>query len=211
MNRSLRIAVAEDEVLMQKYLEETLTLLGYQVVCLAGTGAELIAQCKQQRPDLVITDIRLPDMDGLSAVSVVYANEPVPIIVVSAFHDPELIERAERNHVLAYLVKPIKQEDLEPCIAIAMSRFQEFRSMRQESDNLRQALEDRKVIERAKGLLMKRAGIDEPEAFRRLQKLARDRNQKLAEIAHDASSSWKNGRDREQRCLLASLLLTYAP
>jgi response regulator NasT len=183
MNRSLRIAVAEDELLMQKYLEETLTLLGYQVVCLAGTGRELIELCKQHRPELVITDIRLPDMDGLSAVSVVYANEPVPIIVISAFHDPELIERAERNHVLAYLVKPIKQEDLEPSIAIAMSRFQEFRAMRQESDNLRQALEDRKLIERAKGLLMKRAGIDEPEAFRRLQKLARDRNQKLAEIA----------------------------
>lgn len=183
MNRSLRIAVAEDEVLMQKYLEETLTLLGFQVICLAGTGKELIEQCKQQRPDLVITDIRLPDMDGLSAVSVVYANEPVPIIVISAFHDPELIERAERNHVLAYLVKPIKQEDLEPSIAIAMSRFQEFRTMRQETDNLRQALEDRKLIERAKGLLMKRAGIDEPEAFRRLQKLSRDRNQKLVEIA----------------------------
>ncbi len=183
MNRSLRVAVAEDELLMQKYLDETLTLLGYQVLFLAGTGRDLIEQCKVQHPDLVITDIRLPDMDGLSAVSVIYANEPVPVIVISAFHDPELIERAERNHVLAYLVKPIKQEDLEPCIAIAMSRFQEFRAMRQETDNLRQALEDRKLIERAKGLLMKRAGIDEPEAFRRLQKLARDKNQKLVEIA----------------------------
>ena len=183
MNRSLRIAVAEDEPLMQKYLEETLTLLGYHVICLAGTGRELIEQCKALRPELVITDIRLPDMDGLSAVSVVYGNEPVPIIVVSAFHEPELLEKAERNHVLAYLVKPIKQEDLEPAIAIAMSRFNEFRAIRQESDTLRQQLEDRKIIERAKGLLMKRAGIDEPEAFRRLQKLARDRNQKLVEIA----------------------------
>src|SRR5262249_56114672 len=82
------------------------------------------------------------------------------------------------------LVKPIKQEDLEPAIAIAMSRFQEIRSMRQEADNLRQALEDRKLIERAKGLLMKRAGLDEPETFRRLQKLARDKNQRLVEIAH---------------------------
>jgi AmiR/NasT family two-component response regulator len=108
----------------------------------------------------------------------------VPIIVISAFHDPDLIVRAERNHVLAYLVKPIKQEDLEPAIAIALSRFNEFRALRQETDNLRQALEDRKLIERAKGLLMKRAGLDEPEAFRRLQKLARDKNQRLVEIAH---------------------------
>lgn len=184
MNRSLRIAVAEDEPLMQKYLEETLTLLGYHVVCLAGTGRELIERCKAVRPDLIITDIRLPELDGLSAVSTIYADEPIPIIVVSAFHEPDLLEKAERNHVLAYLVKPIKQADLEPAIAIAMSRFQEFRSMRQETDNLRQALEDRKIIERAKGLLMKRAGIDEPEAFRRLQKMARDRNQKLVEIAH---------------------------
>lgn len=183
MNRSLSIAVAEDEPLMQQYLSETLGLLGHQVVCMVGTGRELIDRCLALRPNLVMTDIRLPDMDGLEAASEIYAAEPVPIIVISAFHDPQLIERAERNYVLAYLVKPIKQHDLEPAIAIAMSRFQEFRAMRQEADNLRQALEDRKLIERAKGLLMKRAGLDEPEAFRRLQKMARDKNQKLVEIA----------------------------
>lgn len=183
MNRSLSIAVAEDEPLMQQYLSETLALLGHQVVCMVGTGRELIDRCLALRPDLVMTDIRLPDMDGLDAATQIYGVEPVPIIVISAFHDPQLIERAERNHVLAYLVKPIKQHDLEPAIAIAMSRFHEFRAMRQEADNLRQALEDRKLIERAKGLLMKRAGLDEPEAFRRLQKMARDKNQKLVEIA----------------------------
>jgi two-component system, response regulator PdtaR len=184
MNRAISIVVAEDESVMQKYLEETLTLLGYQVLCLVETGRELIDRCRELRPKLVLTDIRLPDMNGLDAAAEVYSIQPVPIIVISAFHDPDLIERAERNHVLAYLVKPIKQQDLEPAIAIAMSRFNEFHTMRQEADNLRQALDDRKMIERAKGLLMKRAGLDEPEAFRRLQKLARDKNQKLAEIAH---------------------------
>ena len=183
MNNNISIAIAEDEPLMQKYLQETLTLLGHRVTSLAGTGREFIEQCKANRPDLVITDIRLPDMDGLAAAAEVYAAGPIPIIVVSAFHDPELVQRAERDHVLAYLVKPIKQQDLEPAIAIAMSRFQEFRAMHQEAANLRQALEDRKLIERAKGLLMKRAGLDEPEAFRRLQKLARDKNQRLVEIA----------------------------
>jgi len=182
MTRSLHIAVAEDEPIMQQYLEETLTLLGNRVV-MTGTGKELIDRCSTEKPELVITDIRLPDMNGLDAAARVYDCAPVPIIVVSAFHDTELVERAERNHVLAYLVKPIKQQDLEPAIAIAMSRFQEFRAMRDEANNLRQALEDRKLIERAKGLLMKRAGLDEPEAFRRLQKLARDKNQKLVEIA----------------------------
>jgi two-component system, response regulator PdtaR len=183
MNRSFRIAVAEDESVMQRYLTETLGSLGHQV-SMAGTGKELIDRCKADKPELVITDIRLPDMNGLDATATIYQDSPVPIIVISAFHDTDLVERAERDHVLAYLVKPIKQQDLEPAISIAMSRFKEFSGMREEADSLRQALEDRKVIERAKGLLMKRAGLDEPEAFRRLQKLARDKNQKLVEIAH---------------------------
>ena len=183
MNRALRIAIAEDEPFMLKYLDETLTLLGHQVLCRVGSGRELVERCKALRPDLVITDICMPDLDGLDAAAQVYSSEPVPIIVVTAFHDPAFIQRAEKNHILAYLVKPIKQQDLEPAIAIAMTRFQEFRATRQEADTLRQALEDRKIIERAKGLLMKRAGLDEPEAFRRLQKLARDKNKKLVEIA----------------------------
>jgi response regulator NasT len=183
MNRGLRIGVAEDEPLMQKYLEETLTLLGFQVLFVAGTGQEFIEKSQALRPDLLMTDIRLPDMDGLEAATIIYANNPVPIIVITAFHDQALIERAEKNHVLAYLVKPVKQQDLEPAIAIAMGRFQEFRTMRQETDTLRQALEDRKIIERAKGVIMKRANFDEAEAFRRLQKLARDKNLKLVEVA----------------------------
>lgn len=184
MNRSIRIAVAEDEPLMRKYLEETLTLLGYHVLSPASTGRELVAICRQHRPDLVITDICMPDLDGLDAAEQIYGIEPVPIIIVSAFHDPDMIARAEKKHILAYLVKPIKQQDLEPAITIALTRFQEFREMRQETDNLRQALEDRKVIERAKGIIMKQGKIDEGEAFRRLQKLARDKNRKLVEIAH---------------------------
>jgi response regulator NasT len=183
MKSSLRIAIAEDEAFMQKYLEETLTLLGHQVLCLVGTGRELVQRCRALRPDMVITDINLPEMDGLDAAREIYAQEPVPIIIVTAYHDLELIERAEKNHILAYLVKPIKQQDLEPAITIALGRFQEFKAMRQETDNLRQALEDRKVIERAKGVLMKRANLGETEAFLRLQKLARDKNRKLVEVA----------------------------
>jgi response regulator NasT len=184
MNHCTRIVIAEDEPLMRNYLVETLTLLGYQVLAAAGTGRELVERCRQHHPDLVITDISMPDMDGLEAAEEIYGVEPVPIIIISAFHDPELIARAEKNHILAYLVKPIKQQDLEPAITIARSRFQEFQAMRQETDNLRQALEDRKSIERAKGIIMKKGQIDEAEAFRRLQKIARDKNRKLVEIAH---------------------------
>jgi response regulator NasT len=184
MNRSLRIVIAEDEPLMGAYLEETLTLHGHEVLSVVDTGTKLIERCKVLKPDLVVTDVRLPDINGLDAAADIYNAEPVPIIVVSAFHDAEALERAQRSHVLAYLVKPIKETDLEPAIAIAMQRFQEFGELRDEANNLRQALEDRKIIERAKGLLMRRAGVDEPDAFRRLQKLARDRNQKLVEIAN---------------------------
>jgi response regulator NasT len=102
---------------------------------------------------------------------------------VSAYHDHDLVARAEADHILAYLVKPIKQPDLEPAIALAMRRFEQFQALRREAADLRQSLEDRKIIERAKGILMKRAGLDEDSAFRRLQKLSSDRNLKLVETA----------------------------
>ena len=132
----------------------------------------------------MITDIKMPDMDGIDAASEIYRDHPVPVILVSAYHDAEFVSRAEGDHILAYLIKPIKQADLEPAIAIAMRRFEQFQALRREAADLRQALEDRKVIEKAKGVLMKKAALDENEAFRRMQKLASDRNRKLIEIAH---------------------------
>jgi response regulator NasT len=142
-----------------------------------------VAQCQAKRPDLVITDIRMPDMDGIDAARQVYRDGPIPVILVSAYHDGELIERAQADHILAYLVKPIKQADLEPAIAIAMRRFEQFQELRQQAADLQQALADRKVIERAKGILMKVGELDEAAAFRRLQKLASDHNKKLVEVA----------------------------
>jgi AmiR/NasT family two-component response regulator len=183
MNRRLRIAVAEDEAFMREYLQETLSLLGHEVVAVAETGRELVRKCAESHPDLVITDIKMPDMDGLDAAAEIYANVLVPVIVISAYHDLDLIERAEQNHIVAYLVKPIKQDDLEPAIAIATRRFEEFQALRREADDLRHALEDRKTIERAKGILMRRTGLDEPGAFRRLQRLASEKSRKLVEIA----------------------------
>jgi response regulator NasT len=183
MNRALRIAVADDEPDMRDYFRKILPRLGHQVVAAAESGRQLVEQCRQAQPDLVITDIKMPDMDGIEAAIAIYRETPVPVILVSAHHDPELIARAEADHILGYLVKPIKQSDLEPTIALAMRRFQQFEELRREASDLRQALEDRKVIERAKGLLMKKVGLDEPEAFRRLQKLAMDSNRKMVEVA----------------------------
>ena len=184
MTRSLRIAVADDEPRMRDYFRKILPRLGHQVVGAAETGRELVELCRKAGPDLVITDIKMPDMDGIDAAVRIYQERPLPVILVSAYHDPELIARAEADHILGYLVKPIKQSDLEPTIALAMRRFEQFEALRKEAADLRQALEDRKVIERAKGLLMKKVGLDEQEAFRRLQKLAMDGNRKMVEVAH---------------------------
>ncbi len=183
MKQSLRIAVADDEPDMREYFSKSLSRLGHQVVAVAQNGRELVEQCRALGPDLVITDIKMPDLDGIDAARQIYEDRPVPVILVSAYHDATLIERAEADHVIGYLVKPIKQADLVPAIAIAMRRFEQFQALRQEATDLRQALADRKLIEQAKGILMKKAKLDEAEAFRRLQKLASDKNRKLVEIA----------------------------
>jgi two-component system, response regulator PdtaR len=183
MNRALRIAVADDEPDVRDYFRRILPRLGHQVVAVAQTGRELVEQCRATRPDLVITDIKMPDMDGIDAATQIYRKAAIPVILVSAYHDPEFLRRAEADHIMAYLVKPIKRTDLEPAISIAMHRFDQFQALRKETADLKQALEDRKVIEKAKGILMKKVGLDEHDAFRRLQKLASDKNRKLIDIA----------------------------
>jgi response regulator NasT len=183
MNHPLRIVVADDEADMREYFQKTLPEIGHEVVGVATSGQELVERCRELQPDLVVTDIKMPDLDGIDAAAEIYHDRPIPVILVSAYYEPDLIERAEQDHILAYLVKPIKRGDLEPAIAIATQRFAQFTALRTEANSLRQALEDRKLIERAKGILMLRAGLSEPDAFRRLQKLARDQNRKLVEIA----------------------------
>jgi response regulator NasT len=183
MSQSLKIAVADDEPDMRDYFQKCLTRLGHKVVAVASDGNELLHQCRATNPDLVITDIKMPDMDGIDAAVRLYRERPVPVILVSAYHDPDLVARAGADHILAYLVKPIKQVDLGPAIALAMRRFEQFEALRTEAADLRQALEDRKIIERAKGALMKRGQLEEQEAFRRLQKLASEKSRKLVEIA----------------------------
>jgi AmiR/NasT family two-component response regulator len=183
MTAALSIAVADDESRMRDYYCSILPLLGHRVVVAACDGREMVEHCRETRPDLIITDIKMPNMDGIDAAREICRGEPIPIILVSAHHEADLLERARSEHILAYLVKPIKRADLETAISVAMQRFEEFRALRKEAGELRGALEDRKVIERAKGILMKKAVLDEPAAFHRLQKLARDQNQKVVEVA----------------------------
>lgn len=183
MNRSYRIAVADDEAVMRDYFREILPDLGHVVVAAAATGRELVDECLRHRPDLVITDIRMPEMDGIDAATEITRSLPVPIILVSAFSDRPLIERAKGSMVLSYLIKPIQQASLETAIAIAGTRFEEVKALRREAGDLRQALEDRKLIERAKGILMRRLGIDEEAAFARLRSGAMEGSKKLVDVA----------------------------
>ena len=179
----LRIAVADDEQDMRDFLERMLPLCGHDVVSSAETGKELVEHCRALHPDLVITDIKMPDMDGIDAAQQICSERPTPIILVSAHHEPELIERAEIGYVMSYLVKPIGQADLAPAISVALRHFSGNAGARKETLDLKQALADRKIIEQAKGILMKSTRADEKDAFHRLQQLASEKNQKLIEAA----------------------------
>ena len=178
-----RIIAADDDQIMRDCYRKMLPTLGHEVVFIAGNGDELIMACETTKPDLVITDIRMPGPDGIDAANRIWVEWGIPSVLVSAYHDYELLERAGSDAIFGYLVKPIEEIDLEAAICVATKRFELFVQVRSEASELRQALADRKIIERAKGIVMSRTGLSEAEAFRKLQKLSWDRNQKLVEIA----------------------------
>jgi len=181
--RPLRIAVADDEREMRAFFQEVLSHLGHQVVAAADTGRQLVEQCRTTHPDVVITDIKMPDLDGVEAAAALNRERLVPVILVTAHPGADFLARAAEGHVMAYLTKPIKPADLQAAIALAILRFEEFQRLSQDAASLRQALEDRKTVERAKGIVMKRLRLEEPQAYRRLLRLASDQNRKLVEVA----------------------------
>jgi len=181
--RRLRVAVADDERDTRQFFEEVLTQLGHEVTASCATGRELIERCRATSPDIIITDIKMPDMDGIEAVTEIGREQTVPVILVSAHHDAELLVRAGVGYIMGYLVKPVKPPDLHAALTMGLLRFEQFQAVRKEAADLRQALEDRKIIERAKGVLMELGGVSERDAFRRLQKMASDKNRKMLEVA----------------------------
>ncbi|WP_197526103.1 ANTAR domain-containing response regulator [Botrimarina colliarenosi] len=179
----MRIVVADDEPLLVEEIVVYLTEMGHRVVATAQTGQELISLCAEHLPDLVITDISMPDMDGLEAAKRIQAVSLTPIIVVSGHHDPTFIERAKDGNVMSYLVKPINATNLRANIEISSQRFRELNALLLQTDELQRSLAERKLIERAKGVLMQRTGLTEHEAHRRLQDLASIKNRKIVAIA----------------------------
>lgn len=189
MRHPLKVAVADDERDMRDYLQELLPRLGHQVVGTAKNGKELVELCRAAKPDLIITDIRMPDTDGVAASTAINRERQTPVILVSAYEDSELLAKANSDHVMAYLVKPVREPDLRMTISLAMMRFEQFQTLLRETSELKLALEERKTIERAKGVVTRRLRMEEPDAFRRLQKLASTRNQKLIDVARMILSS----------------------
>jgi two-component system, response regulator PdtaR len=180
---SLRILIADDESIRLLSLREQLLGLRHQVVAEASTGADAVTLAATTEPDLAIMDIKMPVMDGIEAAERITRERPIPIILLTAYNETQLVERAAQANISAYLMKPVAEEDLLPAIALALARFREFKALHQEVADLREALEARKLIERAKGILMRRLNLTEDEAFRRLQKQSQDTNRRLSEVA----------------------------
>lgn len=178
-----RILIAEDNDLVSLTLEEQLKGLGYEVVGIARSGTEAINLARRLSPDLIIMDIRMPEMEGTEAAARIRDQQAVPIIMLTAYADKDTIRKAEAAGALAYLVKPVNENELPPAINIALARFKEMQSLRSENLELQEALEARKVIERAKGILMQRLGLNEREAYERLRQRARDKRAKMKDIA----------------------------
>lgn len=181
--KPIRVLIAEDEPIVRMDIKELLEGQGYDVVGEASDGQIAIDLAKKLKPDVIIMDIRMPNVDGIEAARILTQEEIAPIIFLTAYSDKELVEKAKEVGVVAYIVKPFKESDLFPAIEIAIARFKEFQLLRKEVADLKDALETRKLVDRAKGLLMDREGLKEHEAFRLIQKASMDKRKPMKEIA----------------------------
>ncbi len=177
----IRILVAEDETIIRLDLVEMLTEAGYEVIAQAENGAVAIELAKEHKPDLAILDVKMPEVDGITAAEQIISISPV--LMLTAFSQRELIERARDAGVMAYVVKPFSINDLIPAIEIAISRHKQMKSLEAEVADIYERLESRKIIDRAKGILMKALNLSEPEAFSWIQKTAMDRRISMKEVA----------------------------
>ncbi|MGW5323088.1 ANTAR domain-containing response regulator [Rhodococcus pyridinivorans] len=178
-----RVVVAEDEALIRLDLVEMLREEGYEVVGEAGDGQRAVELAEELRPDLVIMDVKMPRRDGIDAASEIAQRRIAPVVILTAFSQRELVERARDAGAMAYLVKPFSKSDLVPAIEVAVSRFSELRELEREVQGLNDRFETRKLVDRAKGLLMEKHAMTEPEAFRWIQRAAMDRRTTMKQVA----------------------------
>ncbi|MBB2912930.1 response regulator NasT [Streptosporangium becharense] len=183
MSTQRRVVIAEDEALIRLDLKEMLEEEGYAVVAEAADGETAVKLAMEHRPDLVILDVKMPVLDGISAAEQIVTQRVAPCLILTAFSQRDLVERARDAGAMAYLVKPFTKSDLVPAIEMAVSRHQEIAALEREVGTLSERLETRKLVERAKGLLMERHGWSEPQAFRWIQKASMDRRLSMRQVA----------------------------
>lgn len=182
-SQGLRILIAEDEALIRMDLAEMLAEAGHEVVGQAADGEQAVSLARELGPDVVVMDIKMPRMDGLSAAEVLGQEKIAPVVMLTAFSDKALVERARDAGVMAYVVKPFTVTDILPAVSIARPRWQEFRHLQDEVADLQERFETRKRLDRAKGLLMEKSKLSEADAFRWIQKAAMDRRESMRAVA----------------------------
>lgn len=179
----LRIVIADDEPIIRLDLRKTLENMGHQVVAEAGDGAQAVEMARELKPNIVILDIKMPNMDGIDAAKIITTEGIAPILLLTAYSQKDLVDRAKDAGVFAYLVKPFKEADLLPAMEIAISRYEEFVELENEVSDLENKLDTRKSVDRAKGILMDQYGLKEQEAFRRIQVQSMNTRKSMREIA----------------------------
>ncbi|MBM7768759.1 ANTAR domain-containing response regulator [Glutamicibacter nicotianae] len=178
-----RVVVAEDETLIRLDIVEILRSEGYDVVAEADNGQAALEKARELKPDLVLMDVKMPVMDGITAAEAIVKERIAPVVLLTAFSQRELVERAREAGAMAYVVKPFTPADLTPAIEIAISRNDELRALEEEVSNLAEQFETRKLVDRAKSLLITKMGLTEPEAFRWIQKTSMDRRLSMRQVA----------------------------
>lgn len=192
----LRIVIADNESIIRMDIREMLEEAGHSVVGEASDGLQAIELAKKQHPDLVIMDIKMPEMDGISAAKVISAKKLAPVLLLTAYSQKEIVEKAKESGVLAYLVKPVKENNLFPAMEIAISRFQEFMELEKELEDVKGSLETRKILDRAKGILMDAYQLTEQEAYRRIQQYSMSKRKSIRDVAEAIiSAAGKKTRD----------------
>ena len=192
MSTKLKVIVAEDEALIRLDLVEMLIESGYEVVGQAGDGFKAIELTENFKPDLVIMDIKMPKLDGISAAEKIASNRICPVVILTAFSQKDLVEKARDAGAMAYLTKPFSMDELMPAIELAVSRFQEIKQLDSEIKDLQEQLKARKAIDQAKALLIKHLKLSEPEAFKWMQKTAMDKRRSMLDVATLVIEEYKN-------------------
>lgn len=191
MEKCLKIIVADDEALIRLDLKEMLADAGHEIIAEASNGQEAVNLAEELHPDLVIMDVKMPVMDGLQAASMIAEKDIAPVILLTAYSQQDIVAKATEAGVIAYLVKPIREEQLFPAMEVAVNRFNEWKKLSQELDELKESLETRKLVDRAKGILMAAHGFTEQEAYRKMQQFSMAKRITLKKLAESIIAAAK--------------------